>query len=145
MKTIVLCSSANFYQHVCEIADELEQKGFSPIIPLTARKMKKTGNFKAEDYRTWHKNPADFYKKTALMNDHFKEVAKADAVLVINDEKHGVAGYIGTNVLMEIAVAYYLNKPIFILNNVSKDSNTYEEIKGMCAKMINGNLQNIKL
>lgn len=144
-KIITICSSANFYKHVIELQGELENRGYKTIIPQTAYKMHKSGNFKAEDYRTWHKNPADYNKKTALMNKHFDEVANSDAILVVNDEKLAVKGYIGANVLMEMAVAYYLQKPIYILNPISKDSNVYEEVMGVGAQLLNGNLNKLKI
>eukprot|EP00971_Amphidinium_carterae_P235843 4680486-Amphidinium_carterae.1 len=38
----------------------------------------------------------------------FQLVADAHAVLVLNHPKNGVDGYIGTSVLMELAIAHYL-------------------------------------
>mmetsp|Transcript_20778 Transcript_20778/g.37841 ORF Transcript_20778/g.37841 Transcript_20778/m.37841 type:complete len:349 (+) Transcript_20778:52-1098(+) len=45
----------------------------------------------------------------------FELVAAADAVLVLNHPKNGVDGYIGTSVLMELAISHYLKKHIFLL------------------------------
>ena len=45
----------------------------------------------------------------------FDLVAAADAVLVLNHPKNGVEGYIGTSVLMELAISHYLRKHIFLL------------------------------
>src|SRR3990167_6663602 len=118
MKTITLCSSASFYKHVGEIADKLEKRGYKVIIPLTAGKMRKSGNYDVSAVKTWIQNKDDLHKKKKLMDEHFKEVERSDAILVVNDEKHGVAGYIGPNAFMEMAVAYYLKKPIYILNGV---------------------------
>ena len=52
---------------------------------------------------------------TTEKNKVFALLATCDAVLVLNYEKNGVAGYIGAGVLMEMAVAHSLGKPIFIL------------------------------
>jgi hypothetical protein len=45
---------------------------------------------------------------------------------------------------MEWGVAYYLGKPIFILNGVDKSSNFYEEVYGMAA-VIDGDLAKIDI
>lgn len=144
-KTIVICSSANFYKHACDIADKLEKMGFAVVVPETAGKMRKSGNYNAADYRTWHKDPNDYHKKSRLMDTHFKEIEKGDAILVVNDEKHGEPGYIGSNVLMEIALAYWLKQPIFVLNKVEESSRTYEEVVGVGAVILEGDLNKVKL
>jgi hypothetical protein len=135
---LVICSSAAFYKHVCEIADKLEALGVEVVIPKTAHIMRSSGDFNVENYKTWYKNNQDFHKKKALMDGHFEEVASGDAILVVNDEKHGVPGYIGPNVLMEIAIAYYLKKPIFLLEDIDPKSPVYEEILGMEAVRLGG-------
>jgi hypothetical protein len=144
-KTITICSSANFYEHACLVADELEKRGYNVVLPETAVKMRNSGNYNAADYRTWHKNPSDYHKKSYLMDTHFKEIEKGGAILVVNDEKHGDPGYIGSNVLMEIALAYWLKKPIFILNPVPETARTYEEIVGVGAIIIDNDIGKIKL
>jgi hypothetical protein len=63
---------------------------------------------------------------------------------VLNYEKHGVANYIGGNVLIEMGVAFYLGKTIFILNDVPKESSFYEELVGMNPVVLNGTLRDIK-
>jgi diphthamide synthase subunit DPH2 len=88
MKTIVLCSSANFYEHTNQIAAELEKRGFKAVVPVT--------------------------------------------------------GYIGSNVLMEMGLAFYLKKPIFILNPVSDDMPVYEEVIGMGSVIIDGDLMKVQ-
>jgi len=76
---------------------------------------------------------------------HFNEVAKGDAILIVNDNKPGQPNYIGPNATMEWGLAYYLGKPVFILNGVDKDSNYYEEVYGMSAAVLDGDLSKIKL
>lgn len=144
-KIITICSSAAFYRHVNEVADELEKRGYRTIVPQNATKMRAANNYDVASAKTWYKNPEDFHKKRKYMDDHFKEVEKADAVLLVNDEKNGVKGYIGPNGLMEMALAYYLKKPIFILNDINKDHNVYEEVFGMGCVLLDGDLGKIKL
>jgi hypothetical protein len=144
-KTITICSSANFYQRVIEIRNQLEDMGYQTIVPVTALKMEKSGDFDASHYRTWLANDDDYHKKAELMRKHFDEVTNGDAILVINEEKHGKANYIGGNVLMEMALAFYQKKPIFILNGLPHESAFEEEIKGMTPILLHGDLSKIKL
>jgi diphthamide synthase subunit DPH2 len=143
VKTVVLCSSANFYKHTIEVTGELEKLGFTAVLPLSAREMRESGNFNAQSNRTWFDNPDDFVRKTNYIRQHFDEVAKGDAVLVVNDEKHGVPGYIGANVLLEMGLAFYLNKPIYVLSPVSKEVSNYEEVIGMGSVIIDNDLTKI--
>ncbi len=144
-KIITLCSSAAFYRHVNDLATKLEKRGYKAIVPLTARRMKNSGNYDVGHYKTWYDDAADFTKKAQLMHGHFDEVTKADAILIVNDEKHGIAGYIGPNVLMEMGLAFYLGKPIYVLNPVTNEMPVYEEVVGMGGVIINDRLDKIKL
>lgn len=74
---------------------------------------------------------------------HFDKVAEGDAILVVNDAKHGVDGYIGPNVLMEMALAFYQRKPIFILNDLPLNSPFEEELKGMMPVVLKGDVKNL--
>lgn len=142
-KIITICSSANFYRRAVEVQARLEALGYKVIIPLTAEKMKASGDYEAAHYRTWLQDDADCHKKTALMREHFDEVAKGDACLVVNEEKHGIKNYIGGNVLMEMALAFHLKKPIFVLNEIPEESAFLEEIKGMQPLALRGKAETI--
>lgn len=143
-QTIVICSSGDFYKHVNVVAAQLQTMGYNPIVPATATSMQETGNYDIAAVKTWYKNPGDYHIKAQKMRGHFKEVAKGDAILVVNDEKRGVKGYIGPNGLIEMGLAFYLNKPIYILNAVEDNSSYYEEVMGMDSIILHGDLTKIK-
>lgn len=82
--------------------------------------------------------------KEGAINDHFKKIDWADVILVINNEKNGVPGYVGGNTLIEIGVSFYLKKQIYILNSVSSELLYKQEIMGMNPIFINGDLSKIK-
>ena len=140
IKTIVICSSASFYKALFPIQNTLKSFGYKVILPKTAHKMKKNNNFDVSLHKTWYKNPQDYHKKKALMDAHFKEVVKGDAILVVNLEKNGVKGYIGGNALMEITLAYFYKKPIFILNDIDENSLIKEEVYGVGSVFLKGDL-----
>ncbi len=144
-KTIVICSSGSFYRHVNEIADELRGKGYKVVVPATAERMRESGDYDITKVKAWMHDPSHFKRKQKLAMDHFNEVAAGDAVLIVNDDKPGKPNYIGPNGTMEWGLAYYLGKPVFILNGVDKDSNFYEEVYGMSAAVLDGDLDKIKL
>ena len=143
-KTIVLCSSGGFYKHVNQIAEQLEAIGYRAVVPATAAKMKKNGDYDISKVKKWADNSVLFHLKQSLARGHFNEVANGDAILIVNDDKPGQPSYLGPNTTMEWGVAYHLGKPIFIWQGVSKDSNFYEEVYGM-ATVIDGDLAKIKL
>jgi nucleoside 2-deoxyribosyltransferase len=143
MSTIVFCSSANFYKHVNELAAQLEANGFTIVVPKTARRMRASGNYDVDAVKTWYGNPDDFTVKADLMRGHFDEIANGDVILVVNDKKHDIDGYIGPNVLMEMGLAFYLRKPIYVLNNIDKNMPVYEEVLGMGSQILNGDLTKI--
>ena len=144
-KTITICCSASFYKSALEIEKNLKKMGFHVKVPKTARTMKRTGNFKVEDYKTWFANEKHYRLKKNLMDDHFKKVIESDAILVVNNEKKGVKGYIGGNVLMEMVIAYHYKKPIFVWNPIEKGFQFEEEIIGMGSKIINQDLLKVKI
>lgn len=81
-------------------------------------------------------------KERDLMMQSFKLVAGSDAILVLNHKRKGIEGYIGTSALMEIGLAYYLAKKIFLLNDVpSHDEVRWaHEIRLIDPVLLNGDL-----
>ncbi len=144
MSTITICTSASFYRQAVDVQEQLESQGFEVIVPRTARKMKETGNYDASQYKTWFADPGDYDKKADLIRAHFEEIAKADAVLILNYEKNGKQNYIGGNVLMEMSLAFWLKKPIFVLNDAPEDSAYLEEIYGMLPVFLHGDTAGFK-
>lgn len=129
--TITICTSSSFYRQAVDLAEQYEKAGFKVLLPDMAEDMKKANDFERKNFQPWLTDPSKYYVKGDLMHGHFDKVAAGDAVFIINDEKHGVPNYIGGNVLMEMALAFHLGKPIFILNEVPEESAFKEEIYGM--------------
>jgi hypothetical protein len=141
MSTITICSSASFYKQAVEIKDQLQTKEIMVLVPEVAEKMRESGDFDVSHYKTWFADANDYHKKAELMRKHFEKIEQGDAILVLNYEKHGAQNYIGGNVLMEMSLAFYLRKPIFILNELPEDSPFEEEIKGMGPIVLHGNAE----
>lgn len=74
-------------------------------------------------------------EKSRAMRQHFDYIAQSDAILVVNEEKNGIAGYIGGNTLMEMGLAFYLNKKIYLTHPIPELSYK-EEIVGMIPEVL---------
>ncbi len=134
---IALCSSTSFYDHLHQVSSRLTKAGWQVFEPKTSRKnatwLKDDGSKK---YLKWRKN---------LIDTHFRVIEKSDAILVVNDTKNGIDGYIGANTLMEMTVAYYLGKKIFIFNDISSENSVYDEIVAMGVTMLGGDISKISM
>lgn len=81
-----------------------------------------------------------------IMRKCFELVAASEAILVLNYPKNNISGYIGTSSLMEIGLAYYLNKKIFLLHKIPKSSKVRwaHEVEIMQPAILDGDLKKIK-
>lgn len=140
-KTIFLCSSMAFYKELVEIEEKLKEKGFTVYIPVSAAIMKKKNDFKVSHFK---EGALSAKQKGQFIHRNFKKIAQSNSILVINNEKNGAKGYIGANVLMEIGLAYYLKKKIFIWNPIEGDVSHKEELLAFGVKFINKDLNKIQ-
>ncbi len=139
-RTVVICTSVSFYERALDDAKELQKMGFKVRLPYTAMKMKRSGDFRVETYKTWMKDNRQYVRKAWVMLNHFRKIVRGDAILVLNYEKNGIFGYIGANVLMEMGVAFFGKKNIFVLNRPSDKLNNLEEIYGMLPVFLEGDI-----
>lgn len=140
ISTIVICSSAAFYEQAVAVQTQLVKTGRKVVLLATAEKMKLAGDYDVSKYKTWFANADDYDKKAFLMHEHFDKIAAGDAILVLNYEKNGKPNYIGGNVLMEMAVAFHLQKPIYVLNPLDETSPYYEELAGCLPIVLEGDI-----
>lgn len=143
MKNICICSSVTFYEQVVTLSIELEKKGFAVSIPALASLMKKSKNFDLLSYQEKF-NSDDHTRKGQLISDGFKNIERSDFIIVANYEKHSQQGYIGPNVLMEIAIAFYLHKKIFLLFEVPATASYAAEVSGMGASILDANFDALR-
>jgi len=80
--------------------------------------------------------------KNTLIKEHLDKITESDAVFIYNEEKKGVAGYIGGNTLMEMAFAYQQNIEIFLLRPTPELSYA-DEVLGMQPIVIDGDITQI--
>ena len=80
-----------------------------------------------------------------IMRKNFQQLADSDAVLVLNYKKNNIEGYIGVSALMEMGVAHYLNKKIFLIQKTPdfKHARWAHEVAIMQPTIIAGDLTKI--
>ncbi len=143
---ITICSSAFFTKETYEVKQRLEEKGHEVFVyPQEVEVNGKVVH--VTDYYEMRKNnlTSDLLKtKTKLINKHIEKIKDSDAILVLNFDKDGKDGYIGGNTFLEMGIAYYLNKQIFVLKKPSENLPYFEEIMALNPVIINENLEEIK-
>lgn len=148
---ITICGSIAFYEEMEKIKTALEEKGHEVFIPLLSNEapaemgggkkiyfgkyIEDNGGMDAfpPEHKLWD-------LKEKAIRDHYDKIEWCDAVLISNHEKRGIEGYIGGNTLIEIGVAFFLKKPIYILNPISSELSYKQEIYAMKPILLNGNI-----
>ena len=122
MKRIVLCGSMKLKEKIFEIEKILKNKGYEVVTPK---------EFKVE------------MTKGDATKLHFDEITneKTNIVLAVNVTKNGIENYIGPNTFAEIAMAFYFNKKIYLLNDIYELYR--DELEGWNVIPLNGNLDNL--
>ena len=69
--------------------------------------------------------------KHRLTNENIKNMEFADCLLILNLTHRGIVNYVGGNSFLEMVIAYYLHKPIYLLNPIPKGMPYTEEIKAL--------------
>lgn len=151
---ITICGSIAFYQEMEALKVSLEANGHEVFIPLLSNEapaemgggrkiylgkyVEENGGMDAfpPDHELWN-------LKEKAIRDHYDKIEWCDAIVVSNYEKNGIPGYVGGNTLIEMGVAFYLRKPIYILNPVSSKLSYRQEIYGMKPIFLNGDAANL--
>lgn len=152
---ITICGSIGFYKEIESARDELVKYGHKVKIPeLALEAPKEFGGGKKVYFGQYIEQnggidafPAGheiWNMKEGAINDHYEKIDWCDGILVVNHEKRSINGYVGGNTLIEIGVAFYLKKKIYILNPVSSELSYKQEILGMKPTIIGGDFSLLK-
>lgn len=136
---ITVCGSMTFYLEMRAIKEGLTILGhevlvpndiFNEEIPVEARP-----DISDEDKIT-AKIEEDFIR------EHFRKIQDGDAILVLNYDKKGIVNYIGGNTFLEMGLAFWLGKKIFLMNPIP-EMNYSIEMHSMQPVVISGDLTKI--
>jgi hypothetical protein len=142
MKKIAICSSVSSYKEVVTLKNELATHAVGALLPDLSERMERENNYEFMAYAEEFDDNNPLVKKD-LIDAHFSKIAASDGVLIVNQEKHGLAGYIGPNVLMELTVGYWLKKPLFLLHQPDKKLPAYGEIMALQPIVLDGDLKKL--
>lgn len=152
---ITLCGSIGFYEEMKSAREKLLAMGHEVKIPEVSLEVPaQYGEGKKiyfDKYVESHGGMESFSAeheiwdlKEQSIRDHFQKIEWADAIVVVNHEKRGIEGYVGGNTLIEVGVAFYLKKKIYILNSVSDKLSYKQEILGMKPLFLKGEVELLK-
>jgi hypothetical protein len=145
---ITICGSVAFNEEAIFVKKELEKLGHDVEMWPLETEDKDGKVISVEDYYKIRKKAENdegwvWDMKAKEISRHFDKIVWADAILVLNYDKKEIKGYVGGNTLMEMGLAFFLKKKIYLLNNVP-DLSYKEEILGVMPIIINGNLSKIR-
>lgn len=134
---IGIISSMHHTERMIEVRDELIKLGHDAFITKLAEAFIGKTDEEKERIKIHQKNNLD------AIREFWNMMQDADAVLVLNLERHGIPNYIGGNTLMEIGFAHVLNQKIFLYNPIPEIPYYKSEIEAMKPVIINGDLTRI--
>jgi hypothetical protein len=142
---ITLCGSIAFHDEMALTKKELEKLGHQVKLPPFEVKDEKGNMIPVKKYYTLRKETTTdtgwiWDRKEEAMRWHLDKITWSDAILVLNYEKNNIPGYIGANTLLEMGIAFYLNKKIFLWDKIPEIAYK-EEILGMKPIAIKKNLK----
>lgn len=148
---ITICGSIVFYQDMEKLKEALEAHGHEVFIPLLSNEAPvEMGGGKKINFGKYVEDNGGIDSfppshklwdlKENAIRDHYDKIKWCDAIIVSNHEKNDIKGYVGGNTLIEIGVAFFLKKQIYILNPVSSELSYKQEIYGMKPILLNGDL-----
>lgn len=135
---IGVVGSMQFTEKMLEARDALIALGHDAFVTSLATPFIGKSDEEKERIKIRQKNDED------AIREFWKLMQGADAILVLNLEKHGLKNYIGGNTLMEMGFAHVLNQKIFLYNSIPDIPFYKTEIEAMKPTIINGDLSLIK-
>jgi len=144
---VTICGSIAFYEKMLEVKRELEKLGHVVKLPPHEVKDQNGKEIPVSVYYSRRKAETSndswiWDRKEEAMKLHFAKIEWCEAIIVLNYDKNEIQNYIGANTLIEMGLAQYLQKKIYLLNKVPEISYK-EEILGMKPIVINSDLKRI--
>ncbi len=152
--TFTICGSIAFYPTMQQIQHDLEANGHRVLIPeLTLPLPAQYGGERALNFDAFVQEHGGFatfppehelwrHKGTAIQ-EHFAKIMNCDALLIVNERKGDVDGYVGGNTLIEMGVGFFLKKSLYLLHQPSPALRCLAEVYGMSPTVLNGDLSRL--
>ncbi|GEM_PF-42468 len=130
---IVICGSMKLAKEMNEARRKLEGMGHEAICPPDTDHCVANPDLNEE---------VEYCIEHDVIREHFRLIADADAVLTLNHTRKGIPGYVGSNTLMDMAIAYHLKKRIFLLYPIP-DMDCATELRIMQPTVLDGDMSRI--
>ncbi|MBU1119306.1 hypothetical protein KKH43_05485 [Patescibacteria group bacterium] len=133
---VFIAGSMYFAKEMLKAQKVLEGSKYEAIIPSDTHECLKSPELNMDEKHCF---------ETDIMRDSMNKLEMSDALIVLNYPKDNVEGYIGGAVLIEIGLAYFLKKKIFLLfPPPSKETVRYsQEVLHVRPIILNGELERI--
>ncbi len=137
---IMLVGSMKFAHEMVDIKKRLQEMGYESYLPFGTEP-----HLNDKTFVDRLGDNLDHVIKEDIMWKNFDQVAKSDGILVINNRRNNVDGFIGISALMEMGIAFYLKKKIYLLNPYPsfEDHRWAQEVACMQPIVLNGDLTKI--
>lgn len=129
---IGVVGSMHYTEKMIEARDKLIKLGHNAFLSNLASPFIGITDEEKERIKIHQKNNLD------AIREFWKLMQGADAILVMNFDKHGIKNYIGGNTLMEIGFAHVLNQKVFLYNPIPEIPYYKSEIEAVKPVVING-------
>ena len=128
-----------FHKEMRDIQKQLLQKGHTVLVPKSIELMDTIGYVHPtiDEAKVAAKIQHDFIK------EHFRKINASDAILVLNYDKKGIKNYIGGNTFLEIGLAYWLEKKIYLFHPIPQ-MDYVTELHAMQLSIIDEDLEKIR-
>lgn len=135
---IMICGSMSFAKEMLELQGTLNSLGYETAIPCDA-----VLHFENPELIDDLDKNREYLAENNIMKRCFDLVADSDAVIFLNHKKNQVEGYIGTSSLMEMGLAYYLGKKIYLMYPYPnpEDHRWAHEVASFKPIILNGNIE----
>jgi len=140
MKIFIL-GSMHFAKEMLETKKKLEDMGHQVGVSCDTQEFVNNREMTTDNHEENYKWCVD----NDIIRKCFTCIADSDAVLLLNYPKNGLNGYVGASGIMEVGLAYYLKKKIFLLYSPPpvKEAKYSHEILIMQPIILNGDLNMI--
>lgn len=127
-----------FHKEMRSIQKKLEAMGHTALVPKSIELMDTIGYVHPtiDEAKVAAKIQHDFIR------EHFRKIEKSDVILVLNYDKKGIKNYIGGNTFLEIGLAYWLGKKVYLLHPIP-EMDYQTELFAMQPVILNGDVGNI--
>ena len=134
---IGVVGSMQYTEKMLELRDKLIELGHDAFVTTLAAPFVGKTDDEKEAIKIHQKENMD------AIREFWNLMQGADAILVANLEKHGIANYIGGNTFLEMGFAHVLNQKIFMLNPIPEMPYYKTEIVAMKPVVIDGDLTKV--